>query len=152
LQTLIYQQTSLTRSNGDSQYENLEMIDHIREITRLQARQTLSLVVERLTRFFEDIRPGSGNHNTVLNEQVNRIYMLPRLGLQLTDLLLEQLTSRQDVNNRDLNLMTTQPATNNEQESMTIESSTSVNEIQLSTTVRDNLPETISDNISVNAG
>ncbi|XP_011503015.1 PREDICTED: uncharacterized protein LOC105366307 [Ceratosolen solmsi marchali] len=155
LQTLIYQQTSFARRNSDLQYENSEIIDHIREITRLQARQTLSLIVERLTRFFEDIQPGNDSHNNILNEQVNRIYMLPRLGIQLTDLLLEQLTcSTQNVNSRDSNRSTTQLATRNEQELMSTETTTiSVNRIQspTSTTLQNNFPEIVNTGINSNS-
>lgn len=62
---------------------------------RLKARQVLRMMVESLTRFFQENGPGSGRQtsNNVLREQIFEICVLPGLGLQLTDLLLEQLTA-----------------------------------------------------------
>ena len=110
LESLVRQQRVLARnsemnrgSDSDSQSEttnnteNQEM-EQIREVTRLRARQVLSLMVESLTQFFEENRPGSGSQSNVLYEQIYKMYVLLHLALQLTDLLLEQLvTTRREL-------------------------------------------------------
>lgn len=110
LESLVRQQKVLARnsemnrgSDSDSQSEttnnteNQEM-EQIREVTRLRARQVLSLMVESLTQFFEENRPGSGSQSNVLYEQIYKMYVLLHLALQLTDLLLEQLvTTRREL-------------------------------------------------------
>lgn len=111
LESLVRQQRALARnseinrgSDSDSQSEttrdnteNQEM-EQIREVTRLQARQVLSLMVESLTQFFEENRPGNGSQSNVLYEQIYKMYVLLHLALQLTDLLLEQLvTTRREL-------------------------------------------------------
>ncbi|XP_051154473.1 probable serine/threonine-protein kinase DDB_G0282963 isoform X2 [Leptopilina boulardi] len=111
LQSLVRQQRALARnseinrsSDSDRQSEttrdnteNQEM-EQIREVTRLRAREVLSLMVESLTQFFEENRPGNGAQSNVLYEQIFKVYVLLHLALQLTDLLIEQLvTTRREL-------------------------------------------------------
>ncbi|XP_043465249.1 probable WRKY transcription factor protein 1 isoform X3 [Leptopilina heterotoma] len=111
LESLVRQQRALARnseinrgSDSDSQSEttretteNQEM-EEIGEFARLRARQVLSLMVESLTQFFEENRPGNGSQTSVLYDQIYKMYVLLHLALQLTDLLLEQLiTTRREL-------------------------------------------------------
>ncbi|KAJ8680468.1 hypothetical protein QAD02_016255 [Eretmocerus hayati] len=105
---------------NDFHSESQETLESFREVTRLQARQVLSLMVESLTRFFEENRPGSGNNNRMLHEQIFEMYALPMLGLQLTDLLLDQLAvTRRELevicNEYDSSLSARQAAQSNQQ-------------------------------------
>ncbi|XP_046606454.1 uncharacterized protein LOC124298456 [Neodiprion virginianus] len=108
LESLVQQQRALARnsnalnrgSDSDSQPENVrdnnngnQEMEQIREITRLRARQVLSLMVESLTQFFEENRSWNGSHSNVLCEQIYKMYVLLHLALELTDLLLVQLVS-----------------------------------------------------------
>lgn len=100
--------TSSTTNEGDENYES-------EETTRLQARQMLGVMVERLARFFEEIRPeSSSNNRNILQEHLYKMYMLPRLGLHLTDLLIKQLTNTRSALERsytefDANLIARRP-------------------------------------------
>lgn len=112
LESLVQQQRALARnsnalnrgSDSDSQPENPrenndnQEMEQTREVTRLRARQVLSLMVESLTQFFEENRPGNGSHSNVLYEQIYKMYVLLHLALELTDLLLAQLvTTRREL-------------------------------------------------------
>ncbi|XP_008209664.1 serine-rich adhesin for platelets isoform X3 [Nasonia vitripennis] len=104
---------------------------------RLKAR--LSTMVQNLTDFFQQNRRAIGRDN-VLREQILEIYVLQGLGLQLTDLLLEQLSATR--RNLESNyygygslLSTTQPVADNAQPSTsTGTSTTSSAEVLTSTT------------------
>ncbi|XP_015600345.1 uncharacterized protein LOC107270141 isoform X2 [Cephus cinctus] len=105
LEALVKQQRALARnesgrgSDSDSQTENIREnndnfeMERVREVNRLKARNVLSLMVESLTQFFEEIRPVNGSHSNVLYDQICKMYILLHLALELTDLLLAQLVT-----------------------------------------------------------
>ncbi|XP_014232544.1 uncharacterized protein LOC106656237 isoform X3 [Trichogramma pretiosum] len=104
LQGLLHQLNSMVRLTEyrDStemtaeQYESQEMVENLRELIRIQAREVLNgLMVASLTRFFEEIRPGNNSNSLsdrLFREEISNMHTLPRLGMELTDLLLEQHT------------------------------------------------------------
>ncbi|CAB0032677.1 unnamed protein product [Trichogramma brassicae] len=102
LQGLLHQLNSMVRLTEyrDStemtaeQYESQEMVENLRELIRIQAREVLNgLMVASLTRFFEEIRPGNNSNSLsdrLFREEISNMHTLPRLGMELTDLLLDQ--------------------------------------------------------------
>lgn len=110
LQSLIAEQRDLTNretnSASGSASSQAESIERSREQARQQARQVLTLMVENLSQLLEENRgggdssTGGGAHSSLLQEEVFRMFILPCLGLRLTDLLLEQLAvTRREIRN-----------------------------------------------------
>ena len=125
-------------SSNDSQYENQEAFENEREASRLQARQALTLTAKSLTRFVEgnlrsDVNP------TTLEEHFFSVTLLLRQGLQLVDLLLEQLAAirrelESDDNDYDTTLSGRQATRNGEPQTATASTNTTAtNETQSST-------------------
>ncbi|XP_014607709.1 PREDICTED: probable serine/threonine-protein kinase DDB_G0282963 [Polistes canadensis] len=98
-QRFLAQNNNISRSfDSNNQMDNIfnsenEEIEQIREATRLQARQVLSLMVGGLTQFIQMNRPENGSQSNMLYEQIYKMYFLLHLALELTDLLLAQLVS-----------------------------------------------------------
>ncbi|XP_012280733.1 uncharacterized protein LOC105699895 [Orussus abietinus] len=147
LQSLVDEQRDLARNNNvgrgsdsDSQTEingdnNDNQMDHIREVRRVQARQTLSLMVQQITQFFVENRPGNGSQSNVLYEQIFKMYILLHLALELTDLLLAQLvTTRRELESSQYGPFNSDLSTQNPTESAEQRSSNVDNSLQTEST------------------